>query len=73
MMKSNNQEGGLRAANMGVSVHMSECAWWQWGRGEREARGFPILETPAPWIFHWHVGTLSPKIGPMSRVRQSPD
>lgn len=43
------------------------------GEGEREARGFPILETPAPRIFHWHVGTLSPKIGPTSRVGQSPD
>lgn len=40
MMKSNSQEGGLRAASMGVSVHTAVCLV---GSGEREARGFPIL------------------------------
>lgn len=42
------------------------------GPGEKSKWG-PTLETPTPWIFHWHVGTLSPRIGPSSRVRQSPD
>ena len=36
---------------MGVSVHMSECAWWQWGRGGEGGTWVPHLGDSRPMDF----------------------
>lgn len=73
--KNDRANSGDSAGAAAVCVHV--CTRARGGgrhqEGKREAPRSPTLDTPASRIFHWHVGTLSPKIGPKSRVRQSPD